>query len=101
MKTEINSQEDSKWQALLARSKPTFAGDTDLPFGFLTSTLARIKNEKRDREILERIGLRSLFAAMAILVAVVGVSIGVQIQNRFDFDPAVKSLLQVDDVPIS
>jgi len=93
--------EDQKWQALLARSTPTFAGNTTLPFGFLTQTLARIKTENREREIFERIGLRSLFVAISVLIAVVGVSISVQLQSRSDFDPAVKSLLQADDVPIS
>jgi hypothetical protein len=100
MNMENQSPPDEKWQALLARSNPTFAGDTSLPFGFLTSTLARLKVEK-EREVLERIGFRSLFAAMAILVAVAGVSVGMQLQSHTDFDPAVKSLLQADDVPIS
>jgi hypothetical protein len=101
MNMENRSPEDAKWQALLARSTSTFAGETALPFGFVTQTLARVKAESKEREIFERIGLRSLFAAMAILVAVVGVSIGVQLQNHFDFDPAVKSLLQADDVPLA
>jgi len=93
--------QDQRWQALLTRSTPTFVGDTTLPFGFLTQTLARIKSESREREIFERIGLRSLFVAISVLIAIVGVSISVQLQSRSDFDPAVKSLLQADDVPIS
>ncbi len=101
MNMENSPQEDQKWQSLLERSKPTFAGDAELPFGFLTSTLARLKAEKRDRDLLERIGLRALFASIAILITVGGVSVGVQLQNRFDFDPAVQSLIQADDVPIS
>jgi len=101
MNSENYAQTDEKWQALLARSTPTFAGDTAPPYGFVTSTLARLKAEKGERDMLERIGLRALFASLAILVAVVGVSIGMQIQDRMDFDPAVKSLLQADDIPIS
>jgi len=101
MNIGTNPQENEKWHALLERSKPTFEGDNALPFGFLTSTLARLKEEKRDRDLLERIGMRALFASMAILITVIGVSVGVQLQNRFDFDPAVQSLLQADDVPIS
>jgi len=101
MNMENTSPEDAKWQALLARSSSTFAGETELPFGFLTSTLARIKTETREREIFERIGLRSLFAAVAILIAVGVVSVGVQMHTHADFDPALKSLLQADDVPIS
>jgi len=102
MNIGINVKEDEKWHALLARSGPTFAVETDLPFGFLTSTMARLKAEKRERDLSERIGLRALFASIAILITVVGVSVGVQQhQYRLDFDPAVKSLLQADDVPIS
>ena len=102
MNLENSTPEDKKWQALLASSTPTFAGEATLPYGFLTQTLARIKAENREREIFERIGLRSLFAALCVLIAVVGVSISLQqLQYRTDFDPAVKSLLQADDVPIS
>ena len=100
MNSENHAQADEKWQALLARSNATFAADAAPPYGFVTSTLARLKAEG-ERDMLERIGLRALFASLAILVAVVGVSIGMQIQDRMDFDPAVKSLLQADDVPIS
>jgi len=101
MNMENRSPEDAKWQALLARSSSTFVGESELPFGFLTSTLARIKAQNREREIFERIGIRSLFAAVAILAIVAGVSIGVQLRNPTDFDPALKSLLQANDVPIS
>jgi hypothetical protein len=101
MNTENQSQGDQKWQALLARSTPTFAGDAAPPFGFMTSTLARLKAEKKDRDLLERIGLRALFTSMAVLVAVVGFSIGIQLQDRLDFDPGIRSLIQADDIPIS
>jgi hypothetical protein len=101
MNIENHSSEDAKWQALLARSNPTFAGETALPFGFLTSTLARIKAQKREREVFERIGLRSLFAAVVILLVVGGISVEMQLHSHTDFDPAVRSLLQADDVPIS
>jgi hypothetical protein len=100
MNIENQSPEDAKWAALLARSTPTFAGETTLPFGFLTSTLARIK-VNREREVFERIGLRSLFAAVAILIVVGGVSVDVQLHSHTDFDPAVKSLIQADEEPIS
>jgi len=96
-----NPAEDQKWHALLMRSTPTFAGEATPPFGFLTSTLARLKAEKRERDLLERIGLRALFSSLAVLVAVVGFSIGIQLQDRLDFDPAIKSLIMADDVPIS
>ena len=101
MNNENQPQEDPKWQALLARSAPTFSGDATPPFGFVTSTLARLKAQKKERDLLEFIGLRALFTSLAVLVAVVGFSVGVQLQNRLDFDPGFKSLIQVDDIPIS
>jgi hypothetical protein len=101
MNLENSTPEDQKWQALLGRSSATFAGDTTPPFGFVTSTLARLKAERKERDLLEFIGLRALFSSLAVLVAVAGFSVGVQLQDRLDFDPGIKSLIQADDVPIS
>ena len=101
MNTGNHPQADEKWRALLARSTPTFTGDAAPPYGFVTSTLARLKAEKGEIDLLAKIGLRALFASLAILVAVAGLSVGIQLQDRMDFDPAVKSLLQADEVPIS
>jgi hypothetical protein len=101
MNNANHPQEDKKWRALLAISTPTFSGDAAPPFGFVTNTLARLKAEKKERDLLEFIGLRALFTSLAVLVAVVGFSVGLQLQDRLDFDPGMKSLIQADDVPIS
>lgn len=101
MNTENESRQDNAWKALLAHSAPTFAGDAVPPFGFITSTLARLNSERSERELLERIGLRALFASLAILIAVAGVTVGVGLQEQADFDPAIKSALQWDTLPIS
>jgi len=101
MNADNPSQDDLKWQALLARSAATFAGEEAPPFGFLTSTLARLKAEKRERDLLELIGLRALFTALAVFVAVSGLTIGIQLQHRIDFDPSLKGIIQAEDIPIA
>jgi len=92
---------DEKWQALLARATPTFAGEAAPPYGFATSTLARLRAETGERELLERIGLRALFASVAVLVAVAVFSVRLQPQSASDLDPGMKSVVQVDNIPIS
>ena len=99
MNIDPHSREDAAWQALLARSTPTFTGETTPPYGFVTSTLARLKSEK-EREVLERIGLRALFASFSILVAAAVLTVGLQIHDRLDVEPGVNSIFQADDVPI-
>jgi len=93
--------DDKKWQALLAMSAPTFTGDDTPAFGFVTSTLARLKAEKGERDMFERIGLRALFASLVVLVGVVGFSAGLQLQERLDLEPSVNSLAQAEDIPIA
>jgi len=33
----MKSKEDGKWRGLLLRSAPTFTGEADLPYGFITA----------------------------------------------------------------
>src|SRR5271170_2611770 len=93
--------EDEKWLALLAGASSTFAGEASPPYGFATRALARLKAEKRDGELMERIGLRSLCFAL-VLLGVVGVS-SLLWENhvRTDFDPGVRNLILADKIPIS
>ena len=95
------SHEDAKWKALLTHSAKTFAGDDAAPFGFVTSTLARIKAENKERDLLEFIGLRAVFAALAVLVAVGGLTIGIELQHHVDLDPSLKGIVQAEDIPIA
>jgi hypothetical protein len=96
-----SNQEDSQWRKLLKLAAPAFAGETELPYGFVTSTVARLKAERVEREMIERIGLRALFAALAVLAVAGGISFGVQLNDRLDFDPGTKSIIQEDNVSIS
>ena len=92
---------DDKWLNLLGRSASTFDGESEPPFGFVTQTLARLKTEKREREILEKIGLRAIFASLAILVATGGLTLGMHLQDRFEADPSLRGILQMEDFPIA
>jgi hypothetical protein len=92
--------DDPQWKALLSHAAPTFAPHEEPPFGFMTSTLARIKSERKDRELLERIGFRAIFASLAILVAVGGITLGLQLQSSTEFDPGYNNVLEVEHVPL-
>jgi len=98
----MNINEDEKWQALLLRSTPTFAGEASPPYGFMTSALAQLRAEKRQQEELERIGWRALLAALAALAiaATVTLSMGLRDQGG-DFDPGVRSLVQMENIQVS
>ncbi|MCE0524048.1 MAG: hypothetical protein LV480_14165 [Methylacidiphilales bacterium] len=98
----MNSREDEKWQGLLLRSAPTFAGEAALPYGFVTSTLARLRAETSQQEEIERIGWRALLASLAALTIAATVTLSVNLRDQGgDFDPGVKSLVQVDNMPLS
>jgi hypothetical protein len=97
----MSINEDEKWQGLLLRSAPTFAGETTPPYGFVTSTLARLKAEKREREQLDLIGWRALLASLTALAAVVTITVGLQLQDRNDLDPGVRSIIEVANIPLS
>ena len=99
----MNTNEpDPTWMKLLARSAPTFAGDATPPYGFVTSALAGLRAERRQQRELERIGWRALLASLAALAvaAALTVTLGLRDQNS-DFDPGVRSLVQVDNLPYS
>ncbi len=93
--------EDTKWQTLLAQSAPTFAGETTPPYGFMTSTLARLSTERRDQTLMEKIGLRAILASLAVLAVTVAVSVGLQLTDHSDLDPGVRSLLQIENISVS
>jgi len=100
MKTDF--QEDEKWQGLLLRSAPAFAGEASAPYGFVTGTLAQLRAEKRQQEEMERIGWRALLASMAALAVAAAVTLSVNLTDpSMDFDPGVRSLVQIENVPVS
>lgn len=95
MNNETHSQDD-KWRNLLARSGPSFAAQTELPYGFVTSTLARLRSENRERELMERIGLRALLASFVILLVTAGFT-WMQLQDRVELEPGVNTLIKAHD----
>ncbi len=97
----MNSNEDMKWQSLLASSAPAFAGEMTPPYGFLTRTLARLEEEQRQKQQLEKISLRAIFASMAALVITVGITLTLHLQRPTDLEPGVRSLIQVENVQVS
>ena len=98
----MSSNEDEKWQGLLLRSAPTFAGEADPPYGFIAGTLARLRAESRQQEELERIGWRALLASLAALVVAATVTLSVNFRDRGgDFEPGVRSLVQMENIQVS
>jgi len=98
----MNSKEDEKWLHLLRRSLPTFIGDETPPYGFVTSTLARLRAERHLQEEFERIGWRALLASFAALVIAVGVTFSLNGGDKNgDFEPGVNGLVQMENIQVS
>jgi hypothetical protein len=98
----MNSKEDEKWQGLILRSAPTFAGEAEPPYGFVTGTLARLRAESGQQEEFERIGWRALLASLAALAVAATVTLSVNFRDRGgDFEPGVNSVVQVENIQLS
>jgi hypothetical protein len=97
----MNLNEDEKWQGLLLRSAPTFAGEAAPPYGFITGVLAQLRAEKRQQEEFERIGWRALLASLAALAIAATVTLSVDFRDRGDFEPGVRSLVQLENIQVS
>ena len=97
----MNAKEDMKWQALLASSSPAFTGEAIPPYGFLTSTMARLKEQKREQEQIEKISLRAIFASMATLVLTVSITLVLHFQSPRELEPGVRSLIQAENIQVS
>ncbi len=95
------NKHDQHWQNLVALSAPTFTGDDAPPFGFATRMLARLRDESRQREAVERVGFRALFVSIAVLAVTTGALVAFDSLDRGDLEPGVSSLVQVDNVPVS
>jgi hypothetical protein len=98
--TESN-HEDLIWQNLLSASAPTFHAETIPPYGFMTQAMARLMAEKGQRDLMERIGIRAIFASLAVVVLTLGVTLIAQAEDRGQLEPGMKNVLQVENVPVS
>lgn len=97
----INDTEKT-WTDLLTQSAPTFAAEPNPPYGFVTSTITLLRMEKLQQREFERVGLRALWASLAALGVAAAVTVTVNLhQDNTDFDPGVRSLVQVDNLPYS
>lgn len=94
-------KEDEKWQALLLLGAPTFAGETTPPYGFMTRALTQLKTEKRQRDLMEKIGVRAFLASLAILGASACLTLCLHLASHSDLEPGMRSFLQVEDVQVS
>jgi hypothetical protein len=94
---------DEKWHRLLARSTPTFDAQPTPPYGFVTSALAQLRVVNRPQEEAERIGWRALLLSLAALAmaAVVTVTVNFSEGSGSDLDPGVKTMVQVENFPVS
>ena len=99
----MNTNQDNKWQALLALSAPTFAGENAPPYGFMTVMLAQLRQEERQEEQLGRLCWRAIFASLAALVVAAGVTVSVHshLNRGEDLDPGMRGLIQVENVQAS
>ncbi len=98
----MNTREDEKWQSLLSHSMPTFAIEATPPYGFMTSTLARLNLERQMQEECERIGWRALLASFAALVVAAAVTLTVNLSDKSgDFEPGIQGSIQMENIPVS
>ena len=98
----MNTREDEKWQSLLKHAAPTFAGEAEPPYGLITGTLTRLRSERGQIAEFERIGWRALLASFAALAVTVMVTFAVDLENRSpDFEPGVKSAVQLENIQVS
>jgi hypothetical protein len=96
------NQPDQIWKNLLAQSAPTFAGEAEPPYGFVTSTLAALRVESRQEREIERIGWRAVMASLAALGVAAALTLTVSLHNQGpDFEPGVRGLVQMDNLPYS
>jgi hypothetical protein len=95
----MKSKEDTTWEHLLARSAPTFVGETTPPFGLATRVLAAARDQRQQEAVWDRVGRRAIFTSLA---AVVGIALLTFVRHDSDdLDPAVKSVALVEDIQVS
>jgi hypothetical protein len=98
----MNKTDNDTWQKLLALSAPTFAGEATPPYGFVTSTLTRLRAQENQMAACERIGWRALLASLAALAVAVTLTVTLDMRDSSgDFEPGVRSLVQMQNISVS
>ncbi len=98
----MNKTENQTWHKLLGLSAPTFTGEAIPPYGFVTSTMAGLRAQRMQVEEFERIGWRALLASLAALAVAATLTVTLTPRNNSgDFDPGVRSLIQMEDISVS
>jgi len=99
----MNTPEDNLWSNLVAMSAPAYPAAGEVPpYGFTTRMLARLRTETRQQELMERIGLRAIFASFAILVVTGMFTLGLNhSKDNGDLEPGLRGFLQAADTPLS
>ncbi len=94
--------EDQTWRELLAQSRPAFAGETEMPYGLVTRVLAGTRDQRRQRDALDRIGWRAILASLAMVAVTAGLTAGLQAMNdREEPEPGIQNLAMVENVQVS
>jgi hypothetical protein len=99
----MNQQENQPWNNLAAMAAPAYAAADDAPpYGFTTRVLAQLGSEQRQQKSMERIGLRAIFASLAILVLTGVVALGLNhSRNNGDLEPGLGRFVQAADMSLS
>ena len=96
-----HEREDAVWCKLLAQSRPAFSGETEPPYGFVTATTARLVAERRQREIVEKIGFRAVMASLAALGLATALTLMLELRDTSGGDPEIQNLANVENMPLS
>jgi hypothetical protein len=98
----MNTPQDNLWPNLVALSAPAYpAGEAVPPFGFSTRVIAQLGMERRQGELMERIGLRAVFAALAVLAVTAAGAFSWDRAHRSNLEPGMNGLVQMADTPYS
>ncbi|HUB68532.1 MAG TPA: hypothetical protein VL981_13690 [Candidatus Methylacidiphilales bacterium] len=99
----MSTNQDNKWEELLALSASTFAGESAPPYGFMTRTLAQLRQEQQEDRQVGWLCWRAIFASLGALVVAASVTISVHnYSNRGDdMEPGIGRFIQVENIQVS
>jgi hypothetical protein len=99
----MNTNQDYKWHSLLAQSAPTFTGESEPPYGFMTAMLTQLRLERQQDRQLGLLCWRAIFASLAALVVAAGITLSLHRSSTRgdDLDPGMRGLIQMENVQAS